>query len=150
MSFNFSTVWANGPTPTAPTSKDVQVKAVKLTSSDFTTGGTASVKAYLPADASIIGFRTWTKTTFAGNGVTVVSLQIGITGTVAKYLAASTIALTGPSVMAFPTGAIAATGAFQEWDAAAPGGDVPLLFTGTATTGNPTSGEAYVLIEYVR
>ena len=150
MSFNFATFANVSPTSTTPAAKDVQVKAVKLTSADFVTGGTASVKAYLPADASVIGFRTWTKTTFAGNGVTVVSLQIGITGTVAKYLAASTIPLTGPSVMAFPTGAIAATGAFQEWDASAPGGDVPLLFTGTATTGNPTSGEAYILIEYVR
>jgi hypothetical protein len=67
MSFNFSTVGANGPTPTTPAAKDVQVKAVKLTSSDFTTGGTASVKAYLPADASIVRISSWTKITFAGN-----------------------------------------------------------------------------------
>jgi hypothetical protein len=150
MSFTFASFANVSPTPTTPAAKEIQVKAVKLSATDFVTGGTASVKAFLPADASIVGIRQWTKTTFAGNGVTVVSLQIGITGTVAKYLAASTLALTGPSVVAFPTGALGATGAFQEFDPSAPGGDVPLLFTGTATTGNPTSGEAYILIEYVR
>lgn len=147
MSFNFST-GPNGPTPTSPTSKQVNVQAIKLTFADFTTGGTASIKGYVPADASITNIRTWTKTTFSGNGVTVVSLQIGITGTVAKYVAASTLALTGPSVIGFPGGV--ASNIVQEYDPTAPGGDIPLLFTGTATTGNPTAGEAYVLIEYVR
>lgn len=147
MSFTFN-AGPNGPTPTSPAAKDVQVKAVKLTFADFTTGGTASVKAYIPADASIVGFEHWTKTTFSGNGVTVVSLQVGITGTVAKYLAASTIALTGPSVVAIPGGV--QNNLYAEFDPTAPGGDIPLLFTGTATTGNPTAGEAYVLIKYVR
>lgn len=145
MSFIFNN-GPNGPTPTMPVAKDIQCKAVKLSASDFTTGGTASVKAYLPADASIVGIDYWTKTTFSGNGVTVVSLQIGITGTVAKYLGATTLSLTA-GVQGFAT---ALTNIFQEYDAAAPGGDVPLLFTGTATTGNPTAGEAYVLIKYVR
>lgn len=149
MSFNFdgnpSGIF---PTPTTPVSKNLFVKAVKLTFADFTTGGTASVKAYIPADASIVGFEQWTKTTFAGNGVTVVSLQIGITGTVAKYVAASTLALTGPSIMAIPGGVQGAN--FAQYDPTAPGGDIALLFTGTATTGNPTSGEAYILIKYVR
>jgi hypothetical protein len=149
MSFNFdgnpSSIF---PTPTTPMVKDIHVKAVKLTFADFTTGGTASVKAYVPADASIVGFEHWTKTTFAGNGVTVVSLQIGITGTVNKFLAASTLALTGPSIVAKPGGV--SNNLYAQYDPTAPGGDIPLLFTGTATTGNPTSGEAYVLISYVR
>lgn len=149
MSFNFNGLPTQTfPSPTNPIVKDLHMKAVKLTFADFTTGGTASVKAYVPADASIVGFEQWTKTTFAGNGVTVVSLQIGITGTVAKYLAASTIALTGPSIVAVPGGV--QNNLYAEYDPTAPGGDIPLLFTGTATTGNPTSGEAYILIKYVR
>jgi hypothetical protein len=53
MSFDFSALpTATFPSPTSPVAKDLQVKAVKLTFADFTTGGTASVKAYLPADAS--------------------------------------------------------------------------------------------------
>jgi hypothetical protein len=147
MSFTFQALpTATFPSPTSPVAKDLQVKAVKLTFADFTTGGTASVKAYLPADASIVGVRYWTKTAFSGNGVTVVSLQVGITGTVAKYLGATTVSLTA-NVAGVAT---ALAGAYSEYDPTAPGGDIPLLFTGTATTGNPTAGEAYVLIEYVR
>jgi hypothetical protein len=141
MSFNFAD---NRLTPLSPPSKNLVAKAVKLTFADFTTGGTASVKAMLPKEASIVGFRTWTKTTFAGNGVTVVSLQIGVSGTVAKYLGASTLSLTA-NAATYPT----ALGAGVYQDAGAEATDIQLLFTGTATTGNPTSGEAYVLIEYV-
>lgn len=149
MSFNFTTFANVAPTPTTPVSKQLTVIAVKLTFADFTTGGTASVKASLPADASLVGVRYWTKTTFSGNGVTVASLQIGITGTVAKYVAATTLSLTA-GVAGAVTAITAPTGAFQEYDPTAPGGDVPLLFTGTATTGNPTAGEAYILLEFVR
>lgn len=150
MSFNFSGLPTQTfPSPTNPAAKGIQCKAVKLTFADFTTGGTASVKGYLPADASLVRVSYWTKTTFSGNGVTVVSLQIGITGTVAKYVAATTVSLTS-GVAGVVTAIAATTGAFQEYDPTAPGGDIPLLFTGTATTGNPTAGEAYVLLEYVR
>jgi hypothetical protein len=150
MSFIFDQLpTAIYPAPTGePKAKDVLCKAVKLTFADFTTGGAASLKAYMPADASIVKVTLWTKTTFAGNGVSALSLQIGVTGTAAKYLAASTVQLTGPSTITLPSGV--ANNLFGVFDPTAPGGDVPLLFTGTATTGNPTSGEAYVLIEYVR
>jgi hypothetical protein len=95
------------PAPTGePKAKDLLCKAVKLTSADFTTGGAASLKAYMPADASIVSVRLWTKTTFAGNGVSALSLQIGITGTVNKYVQSSTIALTGPSTLSLPSGAV--------------------------------------------
>lgn len=150
MSFNFSTVGANGPTPTAPAAKDIQCKAVKLTSANFTTGGTASVVAYLPADASIVRVSTYIGTTFSGNGVTALAYTLGVTGTAAKYVTSTTMGITASAaapVQAILTGG---GGAFQEWNPAQPGGDVPLLFTGTATTGNPTAGEAYLLIEYVR
>jgi hypothetical protein len=144
MSFNFSTVSANGPTPTTPAAKDVQVKAVKLTFADFTTGGTAAVKAVLPMDASIIGVRFWTKTTFSGNAVSALSLAIGVAGTATKYVNAA-LSLTG-GTYSIPSSAV--TNIFQ--DAGVETTDQSLLFTGTATTGNPTAGEAYVLIEYVR
>lgn len=151
MSFNFSTVAANGPTPTAPAAKDIQCKAVKLTFADFTTGGgTASVKAYLPADASLVRVSTYIKTTFSGNGVTALAYQLGISGTVAKYVASTSMGITAGAVAPVQGILAATTGAYQEYDPAAPGGDIPLLLTGTATTGNPTAGEAYLLIEYVR
>lgn len=80
MSFNFQTTYPNAPTAISPPAKDVQVKAVKLTNSDFTTGGTTSLKAVLPADASIIGFRLWVKTQLAGGGITAATLSIGVQG----------------------------------------------------------------------
>lgn len=147
MSFDFTGMpTSTFPSPTQPVNKDIACKAVKLTSADFTTGGTASVKAYLPADASLVGIDLWTKTTFSGNGVTVVSLQVGITGTVNKYMTSTSLSLTG-GVAVYPTGV---NNMFAQYDPTAPSGDIPLLFTGTATTGNPTAGEAYVLIKYVR
>jgi hypothetical protein len=85
MSFNFQIGYPNGPTAVSPPAKDIQIKAVKLTSADFTTGGTASVKAVLPQDASIIRLSYWTKTTFSGNGVSALSLSIGVTGTRHTY-----------------------------------------------------------------
>jgi hypothetical protein len=149
MSYNFAGQnYPSGIQASNAVVKQVHSQAVKLTFADFTTGGQAAVKMALPADSSIVCIQFWTKTTFAGNGVSGVSLQIGITGTVAKYLAASSIALSGPSVISLPAGL--ANNLFAEFDPTAPGGDIPLLFTGTAATGNPTSGEAYVLVEYVR
>ena len=147
MSFNFSTVGANGPTPTAPVNKDVVVKAVKLTYADFSTGGTAAVKAYLPADASVIGIKQWVKTQLSGNSISAATLSIGITGTATKYLNAQSVFGAAGTAGNFTAGV---GNIFQEYDPAAPGGDVPLLFTGTATTGNPTAGEIYILIEYIR
>lgn len=147
MSFDFSGLpSATFPTPTTPVAKDLQCKAVKLTSADFTTGGTASVKAYIPADASITNIRGWMKTAFTGNGVTAATLSIGVTGTATKYLSALNVF--GTAGQTFYPGTL--TNIFQAYDPAAPTGDIPLLFTGTATTGNPTAGEIYLLIEYVR
>lgn len=145
MSFNFAAqTLAGAPTVLSPTAKDLQVKAVKLTGADFTTGGAASVKAVLPADASIVGFRLWTKTAYSGNGVTALSLNIGVPGTPTKFTNGQAVALTA--------GAMSFTGAaniFQDLDLPQ-GQDIQLLFTGTATTGNPTAGESYILIEYIR
>ena len=145
MAFNF-TAYPTGPTAQSPASKVTVVQAVKLTYADFVTGGTASVKAVLPADASIVAFRIWKKTAFSGNGVSAATLSIGITGTATKFVNAYDVhtPVAGTNVLVTPT-----TNIFQEYDPTAPA-DISLLFTGTATTGNPTAGELYVLIEYVR
>jgi hypothetical protein len=144
MSFNFADTRV---TATSPVRKTPEVLAVKLTSSDFTTGGAASVKAVLPQDASIIGFRYWTKTAFSGNGVTALSLSVGVTGTATKYLNSGSITLTA-GAGSTTLGAGSWANIFQ--DAGVETGDQSLMFTGTATTGNPTAGEAIVLIEYIR
>jgi hypothetical protein len=144
MSFNFSAPLPVGPTTTTPVAKDLQVKAVKLTFADFSTGGTASVKAVLPADASIVGFRLWNKTILSGGGITAAALSIGIPGAATQFVNALAPGGTGAYTVISTVGAI-----FQDLSLPQTS-DIQLLFTGTATTGNPTAGEMYVLIEYVR
>lgn len=139
------------PAPTGePKPKDVVCKAVKLTSANFTTGGVATAVAYIPADASLIRVSTYIKTTFSGNGVTALSYTLGVTGTAAKFVASTSMGITAGAAAPVSGILAATTGAFQTYDPTVPTGDTQLLFTGTATTGNPTAGEAYLLVEYVR
>lgn len=147
MSFNFAAQsLAGAPTVLSPPSKDIQVKAIKLVAADFTTGGAASVKAVLPADASIIGIRTWVKTQLAGGSVSAATLSIGVPGAATQFVNAASQAfgVVGAYTQLGVMGSI-----FQDYNIPL-GADIQLLFTGTATTGNPTSGELYVLVEYVR
>src|SRR5688572_9541698 len=94
MAFNFASAGPAGQTVTSPPSKPIQVKAVKLLFSDFTTGGTAAVKAVLPPDASIVGLRYWVKTTFSGNSVSAMTLSVGVSGAATRYVSAGSFALT--------------------------------------------------------
>ncbi|HET8688195.1 MAG TPA: hypothetical protein VFM18_16295 [Methanosarcina sp.] len=126
--------------------KDVIVKVVKLTYADFTTGGTASIKAALPADASIIELSYWKKTAFSGNGITAATLSIG-TPSNATYFANAIDVHTpaaGNSGHLNPV-----TNIMQAYNIPLTG-DIQLQFTGTSTTGNPTAGEIYIKIVYVR
>lgn len=121
-------------------------KVVRLVASDFVTGGTASVKAVLPADSSIISINYWKSTAFSGNGVTAATLSIGIPGTPTRFASAFDVntPAAGTSATITPL-----TNIMQPLSLPL-GADISLLFTGTATTGNPTAGEVYVSIVYVR
>lgn len=130
----------------SPTSVKREVKLVKLTYADFTTGGTAAVKAVIPANSTIVGMGYWKKTAFSGNGITAATLSIGISGTATKYVNAFDVHTPAAGTRALFT---PITNIMENYDPANRT-DVSLLFTGTATTGNPTAGEMYVVIEYVR
>lgn len=145
MAFDY-TAYPTGVTATSPASKEVSMKAVKLTFADFTTGPAAAIKAVLPADASILGFEYWKRTAFSGGGVTAVTLSIGITGTATHFINAFDVHTPAAGTRAIFT---PQTNIMQEAD---PNNrtDISLLFTGTATTGNPTAGELIVHIYYVR
>lgn len=143
MAYDFS--YNSNPTATGG-DKGVHTKLVKLTFSDFVTGGTASVKAILPADATITGMHYWKKTAFSGNGITAATLSIGVSGAATQYANAIDVhsAAAGTQAELTPL-----TNIMQAY-ALPLGQDIALLFTGTATTGNPTAGELYVIIQYVR
>lgn len=132
------------PTPTS-NSKNQLTKTVRLTFADFVTGGTASVKAILPAQASINSIEYWKKTAFSGNGITAATLSIGIPGTPTNFVNALDVNTPVAGTLATAT---PVTNIMQPYGIPA-GPDISLLFTGTATTGNPTAGELYVTIYYV-
>jgi hypothetical protein len=123
--------------------KSIHVKSVKLTFADVVTGGTASVKAVLPAQSTILGFVFWKKTQLSGNGITAATLSIGIPGAATSFVNASDIL----TPTAGATSWLVSTTTHQNYD---PDNrtDISLLFTGTATTGNPTAGEFYVDVYY--
>lgn len=121
-------------------------KVVRLLAADFTTGGTASVKAVLPADASIVSIGFWKRTQFTGGGVTAMTLSVGITGTPTYFVSAYDVLTPalGTSVDMTPISNILQATALPL------GPDISMLFTGTATTGNPTAGEIDLAIVYTR
>ena len=126
--------------------KDLHTKVVQLTFADFVTGGTASVKAILPANSTIVCLNYWKKTAFSGNGITAATLSVGVNGTPTHFVNAFDVhtPVAGTSAEITPV-----TNIMQPYTAPQ-GSDISLLFTGTATTGNPTAGELYVTIIYVR
>lgn len=133
--------------PTATSNdKDVHIKVVQLTFADFTTGGANSVKAVLPADSTILNIGYWKKTAFSGGGITAATLSVGIPGTPTNFINAFDVntPAAGTNAELTPVTNI------MQGQLVPNGSDISLLFTGTATTGNPTAGELYIRIWYVR
>lgn len=137
------------PSPTGPTAnsntKDVQTKVVKLTSANFSTGGTNTQVAVLPADSSITGMRLWVKTQLAGGSISAATFSVGTASAGTQFVSAITaFAAAGTYTMVSPI-----TGIVQNYNIPY-GQDIQVWVNGTATTGNPTSGEIYLIVEYVR
>lgn len=133
--------------PTATSNeKTLHTKTVQLTFSDVTTGGANSVKAVIPSDATILEMSYWKKTQLSGNGITAATLSIGVPGTPTNFVNAFDIL----TPVAGQQGHLSPVTNIMQNYQVPQGPDISLLFTGTATTGNPTAGEVYVKIIYVR
>jgi hypothetical protein len=151
MAINFvqGQVAVSDPNPTGPTAisniKEAKVKAVKLTSANFTTGGTNTKVAVLPPDATILGMRLWVKTQLAGGSISAATYSVGSASAGTQFVNAVTaFGTAGAYTQVTPI-----SGIMQNY-ALPLGGDIDVWVNGTATTGNPTSGELYLIIEYVR
>ena len=151
MAINFvqGQVAVSDPNPGGPSAisniKLPQLKAVKLTSANFTTTNTDTLVAYLPADATITGMRLWVKTQLAGGSISAATFSVGSASGGTQYVNAVTaFGTAGAYTVVTPI-----SGIMQNYNTPQ-GGDQPLYVRGTATTGNPTSGELYLLIDYVR
>lgn len=145
MSFNFGAPNPAGVTVNQPMSKDLRVTAIKLTNADFSTGGTASVKAALPVDASIVGMKLWVKTQLSGNGITAASLAVGTPAVPTQYIGAQSAFGVASTYTVIGSVANIMQDYNIPWSL-----DNQIQVTGTATTGNPTAGEMYLIIEWIR
>lgn len=152
MAINFvqGQVAVGDPNPSGPSAnsndKDIHTKVVKLTSANFTTTNVDTLVAVLAADATILGMRVWVKTQLAGGSISAATLSVGSTSGGTDFVNASTLAFgTAGAYTVVPV-----ISAIVQNYALPLGPDIRLFVRGTATTGNPTSGELYLIIEYVR
>lgn len=138
------------PNPGGPTAtsniKNTQVTVCKLTSANFSTGGTNTLVAVLPADSTVLGYRLWVKTQLAGGSVSAATLALGTASGGAQIMAANAAAFgtTGANSVLSPILIM-----MQPYNPPY-GNDVQIWAAGVATTGNPTSGEVYLTIWYCR
>ena len=125
--------------------KDVTLKVFRLTNTNFATTNVDTLVGALPADSSIVRISTWVKTALSGNGVTLPTISLGTTSAGTDFLSALAVTnTTGTYATASPV-----TGIMQAYNPPYTQ-DIRLYVRGGATTGNPTAGEIYLLVEYVR
>ena len=151
MAINFvqGQVAVGDPSPVGPTPltqvKDVLTKVVKLTSANFGTTAVNTLVAALPGDATITGAFLWVKTQLAGNSISAATINIGSTSGGTQFASAfNSFGTAGAYSTVTPI-----TGIVQNYQIPVTA-DIPIYVGGTATTGNPTSGEIYLIIQYVR
>lgn len=141
-------VAVSDPNPNGPSAisniKDVVTKVVKLTSANFSTGGTNTLVAVLPADASILTMFLQVNTQLSGGGITAAAVDVGSASGGAQYVsAASAFGAAGANSLLNKLGGV------DNYQVPLVG-DKPIWVKGTATTGNPTGGEVYLIVTYVR
>ena len=151
MAINFvqGQVAVSDPNPTGPSAisniKDVNIKVVKLTSANFGTSAVNTLVAVLPADATIINMDLFVKTQLAGNSISAATINVGTASGGTQFVNGfNAFGTTGTSQRISPI-----AGIMQNYNVPL-GSDIQVFVGGTATTGNPTSGELYMGIYYVR
>lgn len=133
-----------GPSATSNT-KDVVVKVVRLTSANFNTTPVNTLVAVLPADATILDMQLLVKTQLAGGGITAATVSLGTASAGTQF--ASAVNAFGA---AGANNDLTSLGNAMQLNAVPLGADIQVWAQGTATTGNPTSGELFITIYYVR
>lgn len=122
------------------------LKFVKLTFSNFTTTNTDTLLATLPADASIVSMRSWVKTALTGNSVATPTLALGTASGGAQLMAAHTFPAGTAGAAQYLSPTLLQLAAYS----LPVGSDIQVWGRGACATGNPTAGEMYLVIEYVR
>ena len=151
MAINFiqGQVSQGDPNPGGPSAtsniKDKQTKVIKLTSANFTTTNVDVLGAVLPADSTVLNVDYYVKTILSGGTISAATVSIGSASGGTQYVNAFNVfSASGTSGPVTPV-----TGIMQNY-AVPLGPDLQFWIRGTATTGNPTAGEIYIIITYVR
>lgn len=126
--------------------KDVVVKVFKLTSANFSTTGVNTLLGSLPADASITRIAYWNKTKLAGNSISAAVISLGASSGAIDFAAAFNVFTNAGTYGDLSP----VTGILQPYNPPYSTGDIQIWVNGGSTTGNPTAGEIYLIIEYVR
>lgn len=129
-----------GPTAVSPSSKDVVVKAFQVSRTDTT----ASVKAVLPGDATILDIRI---AGVASNAATTATVSIGSTSTSTEYVNAQDVKTAGGMIR--PTTTFSTN--LPNLESTSPAADLPIYAKYAETGAASSAGGPYtVIIEYVR
>lgn len=139
------------PSPSGPFSdfqcKNTQVKVFKLTNTNFSTAGVNTLIGALAADASILAMTIWTKTQLAGGGITAATVSVGTASGGTQFVNANAA---GFATAGARTSLTPITNIMQPYNIPYSTGDIQIWVNGTSTTGNPTSGEMYLEVSFVR
>ena len=134
-----------GPTTLSGPTKDVVTKVVKLSSANFGTTAVNTLVAVLPGDATILEMKLWVKTQLSGNSISAATVNIGTASGGTQFASAfNSFGTAGAMSQVTPI-----NGIMQNYQIPV-SADIPIYVGGTATTGNPTAGEIYLLVYYVR
>lgn len=132
---------STGPTPTIPSSKDGQIKVFQLLRTDTT----ATVKAVLPADSTILGFLIYG---VASNAGTTATISIGSTVTATEFVNGQDIKTAGGLVI--PTATVNSANIAQT-ESLPLGSDIQIWAKYAETGGASSAGGPYkIAIWYVR
>lgn len=142
------------PSPTGPSAlsgpaKDVQVKVFKLSSANFSTSRIDTLVGVLPADSTILTIHTYVKTQLAGGGITSATLRFGTTSAGTDICGDSSNAYDIAGAIRLMNNGGLNGGIMQNY-AIPLGQDIKLYAGGGCAGGNPTSGEQYIIVTYVR
>jgi hypothetical protein len=145
MALIFNDPNTSGPFPTFQV-KNTQTRVFKLTSANFSTTGVNTLVGALPSDASILNISLWVKTQLAGGSISAATISLGVTSGGTGFIAANAAAFNAASVKASLS---PIQNIMQEYNPPY-GNDIKLWVNGTSAGGNPTSGEMYIEVSYVR
>jgi len=144
MAFNFVDTNAAAPFYDAQ-DKVLHTRAYKVTTANFSTTGVNTLIGILPNDASITGISLWNKTEVSGSGLTGATISIGKTSGGTDFINAYNVEVaSGTKVGLSPI-----TNILQPYVLPF-GPNIQLWLNGTTTGANPTAGELYLIVDYVR